>query len=237
MFLFLAFPAVFLGSESFFYRDMGLFSYPIAHAHREAFWRGEIPLWNSLSNCGIPFLAQWNTLVLYPGSLVYLILPLPWSMNLFLFAHLFFAAAGMYALARAWTQDRFAASVAGLLFAWNGFTLHALMWPAIIAALAWMPWAVLALQRAWNEGGARRIVLAALAASMQMLTGAAEIILLTWMFAGLFCLRDFCNTRSGSSPQSRWRLFLRLGICGVSVALICSAQLLPFLELLRNSQR
>jgi hypothetical protein len=67
---------IFLG-KSFFFRDFCLFGYPLASYHRDCFWRGEIPLWNPLSACGLPYLAQWNTLTLYPLSLVYLLIPLP----------------------------------------------------------------------------------------------------------------------------------------------------------------
>jgi hypothetical protein len=226
-----AFPTVVIGTDSFFYRDMGQFGYPLAKFHREAFWRGEVPLWNPLNNCGLPFLAQWNTLVLYPGSLIYLLLPLPWSMNWFMFAHMFLAAAGMYALARRWTNNRFAASVAGLVFAWNGLTLHVLMWPNNMAALGWMPWTVLALERAWREGG-RRVFVGALVGAMQMLTGAPEIILLTWLIIGVFWLRDFIG-KNGPRAQ----LFLRFAFCGALIFAVCAAQLLPFLDLLRHSDR
>ena len=64
------FPAVLAGTQSFYIRDFGYFGYPLAAYHRDCFWRGEIPLWNPLSCNGVPFLAQWNTLVLYPGSLI-----------------------------------------------------------------------------------------------------------------------------------------------------------------------
>src|SRR5688572_1986041 len=77
--IFIAYPQVVLGFHSFVWRDYGLFGYPLAYYHRECFWRGEIPLWNPYNNFGIPYLAQWGTLVLYPGSLIYLLLPLPWS--------------------------------------------------------------------------------------------------------------------------------------------------------------
>src|SRR5215212_2284115 len=60
------FAPVLFGGETFFYRDYGIFSYPLAKYHRDCFWRGELPLWNSLSSCGIPFLAQWSTITLYP---------------------------------------------------------------------------------------------------------------------------------------------------------------------------
>src|SRR5262245_37078438 len=88
------FPEVLLGLKTFVYRDFGLFSYPLAYYFRQSFWQGEIPLWNPLNNCGIPFLAQWNTMVCYPPSLLYLLLPMPWSLNFFCLAHLFFAGLG-----------------------------------------------------------------------------------------------------------------------------------------------
>src|SRR5678816_3381578 len=94
--VFAAFPGVVIGSQSFIYRDFGLFGYPIAHYFRESFWRGELPLWNPYNNFGIPFLAQWGTMVLYPPSLIYLLLPLPWSLGLFCLAHLWFGGLGMY---------------------------------------------------------------------------------------------------------------------------------------------
>lgn len=245
-FVVMAFPTVIFGTSSLFYRDMGLFGYPLAQFHREAFWQGELPLWNPLNNLGLPFFAQWNTLVLYPGSLIYLLLPLPWSMNLFMLAHLFLAAAGMYALAKRWTNHGLAASVAGFAFAWNGLTLHSLMWPNNLAALGWMPWVVLALERAGREGG-RRIFLGALVAAMQMLTGAPEVILLTWLIVGVLWVRDFLRgqtdgagegaSRVGDRRSGRVKLFLRVMFCGLLVFGLCAVQLLPFLDLLRHSNR
>src|SRR5947208_3040890 len=117
-----AFPDVIFGDSTFFFRDFGFFGYPLAYYHRESFWRGEIPLWTPLSNCGLPFLAQWNTLVLYPGSLIYLLLPLPWSLNAFCLIHLFIAGMGMFCLASRWTGNRLSASVAGVAYAFNGLT-------------------------------------------------------------------------------------------------------------------
>ncbi|PYX65424.1 MAG: hypothetical protein DMG78_29730, partial [Acidobacteria bacterium] len=71
--VFIFFPDVVLGTRTFVFRDYGLYGYPVAFYHRESFWRGEVPLWNPLSACGIPFLAEWSTLVLYPVSFFYLL--------------------------------------------------------------------------------------------------------------------------------------------------------------------
>src|SRR6266481_4776037 len=115
-----AFPSVLFGWRTFIIRDFGMFGYPLAYFHREAFWRGELPLWNPLSSCGLPFLAQWNTLTLYPLSLIYLLLPLTWSLPFFCFVHLFWGGLGMYFWAWRWTNHWLAAALAGLIFAFNG---------------------------------------------------------------------------------------------------------------------
>ena len=82
--VFASFPQVILGLETFVVRDYGFFAYPLAHFQRECFWRGEIPFWNPYNNCGVPFLAQWNTMPLYPPSLIYLLLPLDVVVEFFL---------------------------------------------------------------------------------------------------------------------------------------------------------
>src|SRR4026207_1980011 len=92
--IFAAFPQVLIGTHAFAYRDYALFSYPLAHYFRESFWHGEVPLWNPYNEFGIPFLAQWGTMVLYPPSLIYLVLPLPWSLSFFCLLHLAFGGLG-----------------------------------------------------------------------------------------------------------------------------------------------
>lgn len=240
-----AFPDVVFGGRTFFYRDFGIFGYPLAFHLRESFWLGEIPLWNPLNNCGLPFLAQWNTMVLYPLSLFYVLLPLSWSLGLFCLIHLFLAGLGMYFLARHWTVNRLAACVAGLAFAFNGLTLSCLKWPNNIAALAWMPWLVWLAQLGWRTGG-RTLVLAAVVGGLQMLTGGPEIILFTWLVAAALWLVDFFPNRltqgqalhSTPAPNRGILLpmFRFIGVV-VLVAGLTAAQLFPFLDLLAHSQR
>jgi hypothetical protein len=223
-----AFPDVVSGKSTFFYRDFGLFGYPLAFFHRTAFWHGEIPLWNPLNNCGLPFLAQWNTLTFYPGSLIYLLLPLPWSLSLFSLVHLWLAGMGMYFLARRWSDDYLASAVAGAGYALNGLMLHSLMWPNNIAALAWMPLVVLSMERGWIEGGAW-VAKAAMLGALQMLTGAPEIILLTWIIVAALWAME----------MHAWclRLCARLFSTAILVAGISAVQLFPFIDLLHRSNR
>jgi hypothetical protein len=225
------FPQVVAGFETFAYLDAGQFGYPVAFYRRECFWHGEMPLWNPLNSCGIPFLAQWNTMALYPFSLFYLLLPLSWSYGVFCLAHLFLAGLGMYFLAFRWTGHRLAAAVAGAAYAFNGLAWYGLMWANLTAGLSWMPWVVLAAERAWHCGG-RAVILAALAGAMQMLTGGAEAIAQTWLLLGVLWLAHFVQGRS-----DRVRIAGRALAVGCLTAGLAAAQLLPFLDLLAHSQR
>ena len=226
-----SFPEVLAGLEAFVRLDSARFAYPVAFHYREAFWRGEIPLWNPLNSCGLPFLAQWNTMTLYPLSLFYLLLPMPWSFGVFSLGHLLFAGVGMYCLAHRWTGSRMGAAVAGAAFAFNGLTWQALMWPNLLAALGWMPWVVLVVERGWREGG-RWLILASLAGAMQMLSGGAEAILFTWIVLGVLWLILLFQ----AEVPARKMIGRALGILCL-VAGLASAQMLPFLDLLAHSQR
>ena len=229
--VFAAFPQVILGLETFVARDFGFFAYPLAHFQKECFWRGELPFWEPYNNCGVPFLAQWNTMPLYPPALIYLTLPLEWSLGVFCLLHLWFAGLGMYLLARRWTGNNFAAAFAGVAFVFNGFTLNLLMWPSHVATFAWMPWVVLAAERAWREGG-KRIPLAAFTGAAQMLAGGPETILFTWLIIAVLWGQQFIKNET-----PRTALLWRFPLVVALVISLTLAQLLPFLDLVAHAQR
>lgn len=248
-----AFPQVLLGLQTFVIRDYGFFAYPLAHYQRECFWHGRLPLWNPYNNCGIPFLAQWNTMALYPPSLVYLLLPLTWSLSFFCLAHLFWAGLGMYFLARRWSGSHLGGAIAGVVFAFNGFSLNLLMWPSHIATFSWMPWVVLLVERAWQRGG-RALILAAAAGAFQMLAGGPETILFTWLILtvlwmlevlrlwrsrriGAQCLSEESGAGEPEDGRSFAATLARFPILVVLVAGLAAVQLLPFLDLAAHSQR
>ena len=168
---------------------------------------------------------------LYPPALIYLLLPLTWSLSFFCLLHLWFAGFGMFQLARRWTCNNFAAAFAGVAFSFNGLTLNLLMWPSHIATLSWMPWVVLAVESAWREGG-RKVFLAAIVGAMQMLAGGPETIFFTWIFLLILWIQQFVK---GESP--RIGMFYRFPTIVAVVILLAAAQLLSFLDLTAHSQR
>jgi Bacterial membrane protein YfhO len=228
--IFAAFPQVLLGLQTFVARDYGFFAYPLAHFQRDCFWRGEIPFWDPYNNCGVPFLAQWNTMPLYPPSLIYLLPPLNWSLSFFDLLHLWFAGFGMFFLARRWTGNSFAAAFAGTVFSFNGLALNLLMWPSHVATFSWMPWVIFAAEMAWREGGGK-IILAATAGALQMLAGGPETIFLTWLLVLALWIQQFA---ANEFPR---KTFWRFPLVVALVIALSAAQLLPFLDLVAHAQR
>ena len=230
-FLLVLFSDVLLGHRTFIFRDFGLYSYPVAFYHRESFWRGEVPLWNPLSHCGLPFAAQWGTMVFYPFTLFYLLLPLSWSLGVFSLLHLFWGGLGMYFLARRWSGSQLGAALAAVVFTFNGMMLNSLLWPHYMVVLGWMPFVVLTVEAAWREGG-RQILLAALAGTMQMLGGVPEIILLTWLMLAAML--------AGQCWVKNWPRLLSVRRFVTVVLLVtglAAVQLFPFLDFLAHSHR
>jgi hypothetical protein len=94
-----------------------------AYYHRRASGTAK-SIVNPLSNCGLPFRAvehgscSIHHAALHPAAA-------PWSLCLFSLLHLY--RGGNVFLARRWTGSNFAAAFAGIVFSFNGLTLHCLM--------------------------------------------------------------------------------------------------------------
>jgi hypothetical protein len=229
--VFIPFWNVLLGFDTFVARDFGLFSLPVASFHKECFWRGQWPVWNPYDCCGLPFLAQFNTLALYPLSLIYLLLPLTWSLPAFCLWHVFWGGMGMCFLARRWTGSQAGAALAGMAFSFNGLSLNFLMWPSHIATFSWIPWVVLLAEDGRRDGG-RKMIAASLAAGMQILAGGPETIAFTWLMALALAAAECAR-----QPRAFWMTARRLAVMGLLALGLAAAHLLPALDFARLSHR
>jgi hypothetical protein len=223
------FPKVALGLTTFFFRDSGALGFPGAFYFQQSILDGELPLWNPYSHCGVPFLAQMGQW--YPVNWLCAVLPMPWSLNFALFLHLLLGGWGMYALARRWGADGFAASFAGLAFAFNGVSFSCFQWSNYIASLGWLPWVVLAVTEAWRNGG-RWLALAAIVSALQVLTATPELTLLGWLFLAALWLAELF-----SGNIKFWSSARRVALVILLAAGLTMIQMLPFFDLLAHSQR
>jgi hypothetical protein len=187
-------------------------------------------------------------MALYPPALIYLLVPLQWSLSFFCLVHVLWGGFGMYLLARHWTNHSLGAAVAGIIFSFNGLTSNFLMWPSHVATFSWLPWVLWLAPKGWRKGG-RALAWAASAATLQILAGGPETIFFTWLLLVLLAAGEWFKQKQLAKvghPERNWLLswnrsdtqcavrFLGMGSLALAVS---AAQLLPFLILLSHSQR
>jgi Bacterial membrane protein YfhO len=202
---------------------------------KEVVLNGHLPLWNPLVGMGAPLLANAQSALLYPPNWLLLVVPVATGHALLIVAHWVLAGAGMGRLARRLGLGPFAQCVAALAFALSGYAVARAGFLSVNAALAWLPWVILAGDRLTERGAAARCTGLALALTMQMLAGHWQTAWYTWLL-----LLVWIAARS-LADRERWRTAARAALdlmlaTGLALAL-SAAQVLPTLELLRTSSR
>ncbi len=222
-----SFREFFFTSRVFYERDTTIVEIPARKLTVDLIRQGHFALWTDAYGNGQPFLANPKNAVIYPATLLYLILPLFTAFKLYYLIHVVLGWIGLYALGRSYSQSEKAAFLAASLFSFSGMYLSSFEFYNHIAALAWMPWILLLLNRAWHRRWAKLAVLAACWALL-LLAGTPEIALLTLVFAAgqAFIVRGEWKRRFAETAVS-----LGLG------CFLCAVQLLPSLELLTRSGR
>ena len=79
-------PAIFM-DQQFGYRDAGHYYYPLNQRVQAEWNQGRWPLWEPEENAGMPLLGNPTAAVLYPGKLVFAILPYAWGAKVYIVAH------------------------------------------------------------------------------------------------------------------------------------------------------
>jgi len=133
------------------FRDVSNFTYPCARFIHEICRKGELPYWNPYLNCGQPLLENPNQLFFYPYTLLMILLPIDFAYPFFYIVHVALAGIGAYLLGRRWGQSRGGAFFAGFVFAFSGPLLSLGNLYNHAACAAWMPWALLATDRAVRQ--------------------------------------------------------------------------------------
>ncbi|RME75274.1 MAG: hypothetical protein D6784_08270, partial [Chloroflexi bacterium] len=115
---------------------------------------GRLPLWNPYTFAGAPFWADVQSAVLYPPSLLTLLLSAPWGFSLFALeleavAHFWLAAVFMYLFSREVTGNRAAGIIAALTFTFGGYlTGYPGQQLAVLETDVWLPLILFFIHRA-----------------------------------------------------------------------------------------
>ncbi len=107
---------------------------------------GQAPLWNPFIFGGMPLAASVYPGSFYPPNWLFAILSPKWAMNLVVLTTYHIAIVGTYLYARRIGNTRIGALIAGTAFTFGGFMINHLSHTSRIAAAAWLPWVLLAIE-------------------------------------------------------------------------------------------
>jgi hypothetical protein len=219
-----------------FLRDIYNYTYPSTRFIQEMCRHGALPYWNPYLNYGQPLLENPNLLFFYPYTLFIILLPIDLAYPLHYVIHFALAGVGTFLLARRWGQSRQAAFFAGFVFAFSGPLLSLGNLYNHAACAAWMPWALLATDRAVQGRTVRPWILLTLVFSLQFLAAEPFTLLAT---CGL-CLGYALYLRGTRRPfmsASNLRILTGFVLVGCLMVALCAVQFLPSAELLSHSRR
>jgi len=232
----LPYRAALTGGQMLYMRDVTVVWYPLASAFVRSVAEGSWPLWDPWRGFGKPLLADPNAMAAYPFTWLNLLLPLHTWFAWFVAAHAAFSAIGLYLLGRRFALSRLAAFGAGAVWVASGPLLSiADLWHHYATA-TWLPWVVLAADRACERPSAGRSMTWGAAFGLAILAGSADMAALTLAVLGLDLLLCRLDWRNPLGRDNRAAMAAGLGALAFALAL--SAVLwLPALETVRGSAR
>jgi hypothetical protein len=237
--------------------DNQIQNYPLRVLSGQMLRDGHLPLWDPWIWSGTPLLGGLNAGALYPGILLYTVLPglVAWTANLVVVYWV--AAIGAYVLGRMYGLRPLACVIGAASFAFVGSMTAQMVHLGVVQGAAWMPWIVageLRLAQIFLPGAATQ---AREPLGVQTWRASMPWVLLTGGAGGLVFLagepRSMADaawvaalaalwwvTRSKRTDSSRMRRASFLLAVGCSAALglaLGAAQLLPGVRYLQTTER
>jgi hypothetical protein len=229
--------------------DLLLYFYPLRDYASQAIRELRLPLWNPYTFMGSPFLANSQVGFFYPFNILTAWLPVAQAVSWQIALHLLIAALGTYALARQGLKvGRLAGACAAVAFGLGGYLGAQVEHLNQLQVLAWLPLLVFAISDfgfsvdGWRVWLRRGLIIAGIVALM-ITAGHTQSLYISLVTCGVVIAIQFVVVVAPSAT-SRWltiqsplRGLMRFGVGVCLAALICAVQLLPTLELSRESAR
>jgi hypothetical protein len=185
---------------------------------------GHLPLWNPYTYGGMPFLGAFESAVLYPPNLLFLLLPLAPALNFSFLLHLIILGWGM----ERWVVRRglnpWAAGLAGIILPLSGAVFPHLYAGHLsnLCTMAWAPWIFLGLEEWVSRGNRHGLFLANAGICLQIFAGHVQYVFYTGIAAGVQAV-----VLAVAEPKVRWRSLPAVAGCYVAGAILSAAQFLP----------
>src|SRR5262245_15525271 len=233
--LFLPLLAPLAAGRVFVVDDLGSYHLPVRHLYQRALAAGDSVVWTPSLWSGFFIHGEGQSGLFHPlHLLLYSVFPLAAGLQLEIAANYVAGAAGMYVFLRRLTFAAAPALFGAMVFAFGGFNLMHLTHVNHIAVSMQIPWLLAAADAVLASAVRRERALGfagvAVVFGSQLLTGSPQFIWMTGLALGALVVARTIGGARGSSVA------LVAGACVLGF-LIGSAQLLPTLEIVRQSSR
>lgn len=220
--------------QNFEINDIVMQIVPWAHQVREAWKSFQLPLWNALSGCGYPLLANGQSSGLSPIRILALPLPLGYAFTAEAAMKMLIAMSLMFAFCRRrWSE--LASAFGAICFGYCTFVQTWLHFPLVTVAV-FIPAALLTTDLLFERMTRLRFVGAVTVWSVMLLGGHPETVAHTFFFVLLYVGWIVFVERPLSWREAARRAGAFAGAVALA-AVIASPFLAPFLEGLRKSKR
>ena len=209
------FNGIIFTDKMFFFRDILNLFMPYRLFAAENIQNGIIPIWNPYTFFGQPFLANPETSLFYPFTILFYIFKFSVAYKLFIVLHFFLAATLFYIAARFLKAKNSYSLIASVAWTFGGYLVARIEFLSILGAAIWLPLSIIFLIR-------NKKILLGLVFAIQIFAGHPQVFFYTIVFSLFFLNKKRVLTLTSSL---------------IFAILLAAVQLLPFAEFVKNSNR
>jgi hypothetical protein len=216
--------------------DFRYYHYPIFHFMAQSFRRGQLPLWDPYTYCGMPFYAGFQNQVFYPPTVIAVLLSnmvggdhLFYMMEVQLIAHVLLGGYLTYLLLRVLDASRGAAVIGASVFQLGPFFVSQAQHLHAVDAVAWLPLILLSVVRLGQRPTARWMTILAIGWAMCVLAGFPAIVGLSFVCAFLLAAALIV------SRMGHLKMLAAMSLAAALSIALSAILLLPAIELSRTS--
>jgi hypothetical protein len=185
----------------FGYRDAGHFYYPLYQRVQMEWDAHRWPLWEPEENSGMPLLGNPTAAVLYPGKVLYAVLPYPWAARVYIIAHTILAFVAMLLAMRGWGVSGTGSAISALTYAFGAPVLFQYCNIIYLVGAAWLPLGFLAIRRWLESRSAWSLLGLAVVLAMQTLGGDPQASYLLGLCGGAYAAGLAWSRRRGVTAR------------------------------------
>jgi len=212
--------------------DGVIFNIPMRVVVANLIGSGYLPLWNPYMFSGMPLFGAAQAGVLFPLNWFYLIFSAPVATNLMMLSTYMLAALGAYLYARSSGASIAGAAATSLVWQWSAFMVAKVGQTNVVQTAALLPWLLWAVDRYGMSGKRSHGVALALLAAVQIFAGHQQTFAYSFLVAAAYAI-----VMARTSARQERRFYLRSLVLLSTGVILAAVQILPTVELLRNSLR